>query len=279
MLLVSGPHWVPPPPPTHGMCAFPVYTAQAPGCSTGELSKACSGLHALPRSKPLKFRFLGTPQRCRLGLACVLCPSQVPAAQAMRCLVSTLSPCGALHLITSPIPATQPPGCTVGLLPQVYCVSPLGSYLWLRPSWWMSTIQDLEKTWLATGSCSQIDRGCHLWGRDCPFLALAVACLPLCLQGLGEGQDHRWLVLLWYSLSPLFCEQAWQCLRLELRLEKVLSFSLSFFLPLAIPQFGLLSHVSSLRLSSGPSGLILTLSNAAHASLFSPCLLVANTSV
>ena len=33
----------------------------------------------------------------------------------------------------------------------------------------------------------------------------------------------------------------------------------SFFPSLAIPQFGLLSHVSSLRLSSGHSGLVLTL--------------------
>ena len=35
------------------------------------------GLCALPRSKPVRFRFLGTPQRCRIGWACVLCPSQV----------------------------------------------------------------------------------------------------------------------------------------------------------------------------------------------------------
>jgi len=54
------------------------------------------------------------------------------------------------------------------------------------------------------------------------------------------------------------------------------SFSLFFFLSWAIPQFGLLSHVSSLRLSSGHSGLILTLSNAACTSLFSPRLLVAD---
>ena len=53
----------------HGMCAFPVYTAQAPGCSAGEVSKACPGLRALPRSKPLRFRFSGTPQRHRLGWA------------------------------------------------------------------------------------------------------------------------------------------------------------------------------------------------------------------
>ena len=40
--------------------------------------------------------------------------------------------------------------------------------------------------------------------------------------------------------------------------------------PRAIPQFGLQSYISSLRLSSGHSGPVLTLSNAAHASLFSP---------
>ena len=62
--------------PAHGMCAFPVYTAQAPGCSARELSKAGPGLHVLPRSKPLRFRFFSIPQRHRLGWACVLCPSR-----------------------------------------------------------------------------------------------------------------------------------------------------------------------------------------------------------
>ena len=78
--------------PTHGMYAFPVYTAQAPGCSAGGLSKAGPGLHALPRSKPLRFRFSGTPQRRRLSWACVFCPSQVQVAQATRCLASAISP-------------------------------------------------------------------------------------------------------------------------------------------------------------------------------------------
>ena len=77
--------------PAHGMCVFPVYTAQAPGCSAGELYKAGSGLHAPPKSKPLRFRFLGTTQRHRLGWVCVLCPSQVQAAQVTRCLVNALS--------------------------------------------------------------------------------------------------------------------------------------------------------------------------------------------
>ena len=47
--------------PTHGVCAFLVYTAQALGCSVKELSKAGPGLRVLPRSKLLRFRFLGIP--------------------------------------------------------------------------------------------------------------------------------------------------------------------------------------------------------------------------
>ena len=78
--------------PTHGVCAFLVYTAQAPGCSTGQLSKVCSGLHTLPRSKPLRFRFLGTPQKHRLVWAFVLCPSQIRAAQVARCLARAVTP-------------------------------------------------------------------------------------------------------------------------------------------------------------------------------------------
>ena len=99
--------------PAHDVCAFLVYTAQAPGCSAGELSKAGPGLCALPRPMPLRFRFSGTPQRCRLGWACVLCPSQVcilcpsqvSAAQVTRCLVSALFPAG--PCVLSP-PVSQP---------------------------------------------------------------------------------------------------------------------------------------------------------------------------
>ena len=89
--------------PAHGVCAFPVYTAQAPGCSAGDLSKMGPGLCALPRPKPLRFRFSGTSQRHRLGWVCVLCPFQVQAAQVTRCLASALSPGVAEHLITSPV--------------------------------------------------------------------------------------------------------------------------------------------------------------------------------
>ena len=64
-------------PPAHGVCAFLVYDAQAPGCSAGELSKAGPGFRARPRSMLLRFMFLGTPQRHKLGWTCVLCPFQV----------------------------------------------------------------------------------------------------------------------------------------------------------------------------------------------------------
>ena len=86
--------------PAHGVCAFPVYTTQTRGSSTGG-----PGLCALPRSKPLRFRFLGTPQKHRLGWAFVLCPSQIRAAQVARCLASTLSPGG--RCVLSP-PPSQP---------------------------------------------------------------------------------------------------------------------------------------------------------------------------
>ena len=138
--------------PTHRVCAFPVYTAQAPGCSAGELCKAGPRLCVLPRSKPFWFRFSGTPQRCTLIWVCVLCPSQVRAAQATRCLASTLSPVMRCNLapplsqLLSFLGAQQECclRCTVCLL--------WGADLLLRPSQGMSAIKDLRKTWLATGS-------------------------------------------------------------------------------------------------------------------------------
>ena len=90
---------------------LPPLTVRAPSCphSSGsrlllrEPSEAGPGLNAPPRSKLLRFRHLGSPQRCRLGWACVLCPSQVRAAQVMRCLASAVAatyrlPCSC-HLV------------------------------------------------------------------------------------------------------------------------------------------------------------------------------------
>ena len=46
-----------------------------------EPSEAGPGLHAPPRSKLLRPRHSGSPQRRRLSWACVLCPSQVRVGQ------------------------------------------------------------------------------------------------------------------------------------------------------------------------------------------------------
>ena len=94
-----------------------------------QLSEAGPGLCALPRSKPFRFRFRfsGTPQRHRLSWTCVLCPSHVRAAQATRCLTSTVTPrCGVSY--TSPIPAAQFAGWQQACPSQVGRVSLLGSW-------------------------------------------------------------------------------------------------------------------------------------------------------
>ena len=56
-----------------------------------EPSEAGPGLYAPPMSKPLRCRHSVSPQRHRLSWACIFCPSQVRAAQVMRCLVSVVA--------------------------------------------------------------------------------------------------------------------------------------------------------------------------------------------
>ena len=140
--------------PTHGMCAFPVYTAQAPGCSAGNslrqalgcvhfpgLSHSGSGSRvlpkgadsfgpafcALPRSKPLRFRFSGTPQGHRLSWACFFVPLPGPSSSVNPVLGEHTVPVGLCILITSQVLATQFPGCTMRAPSQVRRVSPLWS--------------------------------------------------------------------------------------------------------------------------------------------------------
>ena len=86
VLAVSRPHWV-----CHRSrhVCFPCLCCLGSRLLCRELSEAGPGLHAPPRSKPLRFGYLDTLQRHRLGWACVLCPSQVQAAQVTRCLASS----------------------------------------------------------------------------------------------------------------------------------------------------------------------------------------------
>ena len=55
----------------------------------------------------LRFRHSGSPQRRRLSWACVLCSSQVWAAQVMRCLASA-------NAATYRLPVTRLSGCKTG---------------------------------------------------------------------------------------------------------------------------------------------------------------------
>ena len=111
-----------------------------------------------------------------------------------------------------------------------------------------------------------------------PALTASHACLSASSGGERKEPVHSQLALIWYSLNPLFCEPD------RLHIRAFCGKILFFFLSLAIPQFGLLYQVSSLRLSSwhsGHSGLVLTLStdDAAHASQSSPRSLMLDMSV
>ena len=151
---------------------------------------------------------------------------------------------GAARLLPSASPAPVP--AHAGRVPAP-CVSP-------RPSWRMSTIQNLRRSLIRNWRpvCSAV--GAAVLGAEpAPFPS------PLPPVSGGAGPIRSLRALLWTCSVPLFCEQRAMCLGR-------LIFSLSF----AVPQFKLVTHKSSLRLSSGPSGPVFTLSNAACSSLFSP---------
>ena len=72
MLAVSQPHWACP----RSWCVcFPCLHCLGSRSLCRELSEAGPGLHALPRSKPFRFRYSGSPQSTdRLGLCFVPFP-------------------------------------------------------------------------------------------------------------------------------------------------------------------------------------------------------------
>ena len=113
---------------THGVCAFPVCTAQASGCSAGELSNAGPGLRALPRSTRSGSGSWGLHKGTdSVGSAfCAIHRSEQlrqPGAWRVH------SPIWAVHLITSPVPAPWFPWCTARAPSQICLVSPLGADL------------------------------------------------------------------------------------------------------------------------------------------------------
>ena len=89
---------------------------------------------------------------------------------------------------------------------------------------------------------------------------------------LGVGGCLYAARLLPFGVDSILCSVSGRGCTLEpLALSQESSLPFFYFLPLVIPQLGLLSHVGSLRLCSGHLGLVLTLSShyAVHASLSS----------
>ena len=108
----------------------------------------------------------------------------------------------------------------------------------------------------------QRGRGCGPRGQACPFPLPPASCLR---RGWAGPQPVSSSLNL---LRPFVLRMAGLC-----------SGRLIFSLSLAVPQFKLVTHKSSLRLSSGHSGPVLTLSNAACSSPFHPHLLVVDVCV
>ena len=88
--------------PAHGVCAFLVYTAQAPGCSAGELSKEGPGLHALPRSTPLGSGSRVPLQRHRLSWVFCALPRSEQLRRPSGCRVHSSQLDGASYHLLRP---------------------------------------------------------------------------------------------------------------------------------------------------------------------------------
>ena len=186
LLTVYGPHWVCPSSRLRGLSGSTLLRLQSalqghcpkqalhfvqfPGLSCSGSRVLCKGTDsvghefcALPRSEQLRW----------------------PRAWRADC------PRSAVHLNHLP-----GPNCSVSWVchksTSLRCAVCLfwGADLRLQPSWWMSTVHDSRKTWLATGSLLTVwwrmpVSGVEIAAAPC-LLVLAVACLPLCLW-LGGG--------------------------------------------------------------------------------------------
>ena len=168
------------------MYAFPVYTAQALGSSAGNCLRRALGCMHFPglncSGSRIRVLLKGTDS---VGPAFCALPRSEPLRRP------GVWQAWSLRLIASPVPATQFSGIQLAHI--------------LRQ---MLTIQNPKKSWLATKpACSLVDNA-SLGPRlpsscsGCPRLPVTgggcLACSQLAL------------------LSPLFCERAWQCLRLGL---------------------------------------------------------------
>ena len=167
MLTRSRPHWVCP----RSRCVcFPSLHCSGSRLLCLELSEVGPGLHALPRSKPLRFRLLlrySTKAQTRLDLPLV--PFLGPSSSGDQVLGEHSHP--QVWCVLSP-----PPSQLLRFLGGSRCASLRyamclfwGADPWLRPSLRMSTTQNPKKPWLAMRACLRFCRGCPSGAEIAPF--------------------------------------------------------------------------------------------------------------
>ena len=164
-----------------------------------------------------------------------------------------------------------------------------GADLRLWHSWQISTSRIPERRGYQWGACSWFGGRCSLWGQDsssplpCNSGCCTTASLPL------QRKGPLWQL----SFSPLLFAQSfvlWACQGSPYGVRTscgkgfgvVLFFCFCFcFCLVSLARFGLLSHISSLRLSSGNSGPVFTLRTSDEACAFpaSPHSLLVDASI
>ena len=147
------PHWVHP----HScICAFPIYTAQAPGCPAGNCLRQALGGMKFPG---LSHSSSGSPvlHKGADSVGPAFCAFPGPSSSGARVLGEHSHPQVGAASSSLPHPSRSVFWvCNRPGLSGVLCLF-WGADLWLRPSRWMLTIQNPKKSWLATKpACSLV---------------------------------------------------------------------------------------------------------------------------
>ena len=136
--------------PTHGVCAFPVYTAQALGCSAGDcLMLALGCMHSPGLSCSSSGSWVLHKGADLVGPAFCARPrsEQLRWPGAWQAQSPPVEGCDLSPYLSQPLGFLGVKW--VRLLRCALCVF-WGADLWLWPSWWMSTVQNPKKSLLAT---------------------------------------------------------------------------------------------------------------------------------
>ena len=239
---------------------------------------------AYPRSKPL--RFSRTLQGNRPHWRCFFVPLPGPSSSDDQKL-GECTVLGGLCILITPLVLATPcylaTPCHLGFLgaPREQHLRYAVCLLWGADANHPASQEDVVRNWVPAHSLVEdAISGALIAAAPC-LLALAVTCLPLCLQ---QGRGLHAASLLSFGIHSIPCSASGPGCQLEPFMGKSVVV-VGFFSPfsLSIPQLGLLSHVTSLRLSSssGHSDPVLTprIDDAACTSLTSSHLLVAAASI